>query len=299
MLAVPVPFNIDHVPPAVASVKAAVVAFTQTTDAPPAIGATTVAAFTVSEALTVFDPQPLTVYCTVTVPELKPVTTPPCVMLAVPVPFNIDHVPPAVASVKAAVVAFTQTTDAPPAIGAATVAAFTVSEALTVFDPQPLTVYCTVTVPELKPVTTPPCVMLAVPVPFNIDHVPPAVASVKAAVIAFTQTTDAPPAIGATTVAAFTVSEALTVFDPQPLTVYCTVTVPELKPVTTPPCVMLAVPVPFNIDHVPPAVASVKAAVVAFTQTTDAPSAIGAATVAAFTVSEALTVFDPQPLTVY
>src|ERR1700683_811640 len=167
----------------------------------------------VSGVLTVFDPQPVTVYCTVTVPALKPFTTPPDVTLAVPVPGNIDHVPPAVASVKAGVVELTQTVDAPPTIGAAVIAAFIVRGALTVFDPQPLTVYCTVTVPALKPFTTPPDVTLAVPVPGNIDHVSPAVASVKTGVVELTQTVVAPPPIGAAVIGAFIVRGALTVFD--------------------------------------------------------------------------------------
>ena len=41
--------------------------------------------------------------------------------------------------------------------------------------------------------------IVAEPVPFCIDHVPPAVASVNAGVLAFTQTEAAPPPIAATT----------------------------------------------------------------------------------------------------
>ena len=51
----------------------------------------------------------------------------------------------------------------------------------------------------MTPVTTPPAVMLAVPVPGTIVQTPPAVASVKAGVTAPTQTFAAPPPIAATT----------------------------------------------------------------------------------------------------
>ena len=55
--------------------------------------------------------------------------------------------------------------------------------------------------------TTPPLVMLAVPVPDTIDQVPPEVASVKAGVAEFTQAVAAPPEMAATVGRAFTVSD--------------------------------------------------------------------------------------------
>ena len=61
------------------------------------------------------------------------------------------------------------------------------------------------TVPAVRPVTTPPDVMLAVPVPGVIAQVPPAVASVKAGVFDPIHTVTAPPAIAATAGNAFTV----------------------------------------------------------------------------------------------
>jgi hypothetical protein len=66
----------------------------------PTIGVPGVA-FTVSVFVTAVVPHPLfTEYLTVTVPAVTPVATPPEVMVAEPVPFTIDHVPPSVASVK-------------------------------------------------------------------------------------------------------------------------------------------------------------------------------------------------------
>ena len=299
IVAVPVPANIDQVPPAVASVKAAVFAPEHTVVAPPCMAAAVTVGFTVNGAVTVLDPQPVTVYCTVTVPAFPPVTTPLCDIVAVPVPANIDQVPPAVASVKAAVFAPEHTVVAPPCMAAAVTVGLTVNGAVTVLDPQPVTVYCTVTVPAFPPVTTPPCDIVAVPVPGNIDQVPPAVASVKAAVFAPAHTVDAPPAIATAVTVGLTVNGAVTVLDPQPVTVYCTVTVPALPPVTTPLCDIVAVPVPFNIDQVPPAVASVKAAVFAPEHTVDAPPAIATAVTVGLTVNGAVTVLDPQPVTVY
>ncbi len=135
-------------------------------------------------------------------------------MLAVPVPDVIDHVPPAVALVKAGVVELIQTDDAPPPIDATVGNGFTVNGADAVFVHPPLvTVYTTVTVPAVNPVTTPPDVMLAVPVPFVIDHVPPAVALVNAGVVALTHTDDAPPPIAATVGIAFTVKGAVALFE--------------------------------------------------------------------------------------
>src|SRR4029079_14666818 len=133
-------------------------------------------------------------------------------------------------------------------------APFTVRAAVTVVVPQPVTECLTVTDPAVTPVTTPPEVMVAEPVPFKIDQVPPAVASVKAGVVAPTHTVDAPPPIAATTGAPLTVRAAVTVVVPQPVTEYLTVTDPAVTPVTTPPEVMVAEPVPLSIDQVPPAV---------------------------------------------
>ena len=299
ILAVPVPFVIDQVPPAVASVKAGVIALEHTVVAPPLIAATTGNEFTVNEVVAVFVQVPLfKVYTTVTVPEVNPVTTPAAVILAVPVPFVIDQVPPAVASVKAGVFVLTQTVVAPPPIAATTGNAFTVNEVVAVFVQVPLLkVYITVTVPGVNPVTTPAAVIVAVPVPFVIDQVPPAVASVKAGVFALAHTVVAPPPIAATTGNAFTVNEVVAVFVQVPLLkVYTTVTVPGVNPVTTPPAVMLAVPVPFVIDQVPPAVASVKAGVFALTHTVVAPPPIAATTGNAFTVNDFVAVFVQVPL---
>ena len=126
-------------------------------------------------------------------------------MLAVPVPETIDQTPEAVASVKARVVDPAQTVSAPPAIGETTGNALIVSDFVAEF-PQPVViVYLTVTVPAVSPVTTPPLVMLAVPVPETIDHVPEPVTSVKAGVVEFTHTVAAPPAMAATVGSALTV----------------------------------------------------------------------------------------------
>ena len=59
--------------------------------------------------------------------------------------------------------------------------------------------------------------MLAVPVPFVIDQVPPAVASVNAKVDEPTQTVAAPPAIAATVGSALTVKGVVAVFEQVPL----------------------------------------------------------------------------------
>ena len=58
-------------------------------------------------------------------------------------------------------------------------------------------VYLTLTFPAVVPVNTPPAEILAVPVPGITDHVPPAVALVKAGVDAPVHTVAAPPAIAA------------------------------------------------------------------------------------------------------
>ncbi|MNQ62248.1 hypothetical protein D3C85_765870 [compost metagenome] len=85
-------------------------------------------------------------------------------------------------------------TDADGAVGVG----FTVKLIDALFEHPPLgTVYSTVTVPAVNPVTTPP-VMLAVPVPDVTDQSPPGVVLVKAGVEEPTQTVAAPPEIAAT-----------------------------------------------------------------------------------------------------
>jgi hypothetical protein len=255
--------------------------------------------FTVSALVAEAEPQLfVTVYFTVTEPAAVPVTMPPDVMVAEPVPFTIDHVPPEVASVNAGVEAPTHTLDAPPPIAATAGVPFTIRELVTVVVPQSLvTVYFTVTVPALIPVTTPPEVMVAEPVPFVTDQAPPDVASVNAGVEAPAHTLAAPPPIAATVGTSFTVSGIVAEAEPQLLvTVYFTVTEPALPPVTTPPGVMLAVPVPFTIDHVPPGVASLNPGVVLPTHTLAAPLFIGATVGVPFTVSDAVAEAVPQLL---
>ena len=96
--------------------------------------------------------------------------------------------------------------DALPAVGDEG-KAFTVNELLTELLQVPLLyVYFTETVPAVNPVTTPPVVTEAVPVPAIIDHVPPDCAFVKAGVEAFAQTDVAPPLFAANTGNAFTVT---------------------------------------------------------------------------------------------
>ena len=73
-----------------------------------------------------------------------------------------------------------------------------------------------VTVPAVSPVTTPPVVILAVPVPEITDQLPPDVASVNAGVDAPVHTVAAPPAIAAITGCALTVSETVAVFEHEP-----------------------------------------------------------------------------------
>ena len=50
--------------------------------------------------------------------------------------------------------------------------------------------------PAVNPVTTPPVLTDAVPVPATIDQVPPVCTLVNAGVVALTQTEAAPPALG-------------------------------------------------------------------------------------------------------
>ena len=59
-----------------------------------------------------------------------------------------------------------------------------------------LYVYIIVTVPKDVPVTIPSGVIVAVPVPEVIDHVPPDIESVNAGVDPLRHTADAPPLIG-------------------------------------------------------------------------------------------------------
>ena len=73
------------------------------------------------------------------------------------------------------------------------------------------------TVPEVSPVTIPPDVILAVPVPGVIDQVPPMVASVKAGVEEPTQTVADPPAMAAMVGSAFIVREVVAVLEQPPL----------------------------------------------------------------------------------
>ena len=73
------------------------------------------------------------------------------------------------------------------------------------------------TVPEVSPVTIPPDVILAVPVPGVIDQVPPMVASVKAGVEEPMQTVADPPAMAATVGSEFIVSEVVAVLEQPPL----------------------------------------------------------------------------------
>ena len=95
--------------------------------------------------------------------------------------------------------------------------AFTVTLLVTVVVPQPVTEYLTVTDPAVPPVTIPPAVMLAEPVPFNIDQVPPPVASVKAGVVEPTHTVAAPPPIAATVGTATIVTLVVAVLEQVPL----------------------------------------------------------------------------------
>ena len=57
--------------------------------------------------------------------------------------------------------------------------------------------YTTVAVPAVTPVTTPPAEIVAEPVPFVIDHVPPPTEFVNAGVVLPVQTVAAPPPIAA------------------------------------------------------------------------------------------------------
>lgn len=209
-----------HVPP-LAPLLVKVVAGdpTHTGEVPLTVPALT-RGFTVTDLVAVVvQPAALvTVYFTVTVPAVIPVTVWLVEILAEPVPFDIDQVPPLVVSVKAAVVALTHTVAAPPPIAATVGRAFTVRALVTaVVNPQLLvTEYLTVTLPAVVPVTTLPLIVAA-PVPFTIDHVPPAVASVKAGVAEPTHTAAAPPPIAATTGVPAIVTLVVVVLEQVPL----------------------------------------------------------------------------------
>ena len=109
----------------------------------------------------------------------------------------------------------TQMAEAPPVLAAKVGKAFTVIEELTEFvQLEPFVyVYFTLTVPAVKPVTTPPVVIDAVPVPATIDQVPPDCALVNAGVVPFTQTEDAPPVFAVKVGNALIVIEAVLLAD--------------------------------------------------------------------------------------
>ena len=142
----------------------------------------------------------------VAVPAATPVTTPLLETVAIPVA-ELLQTPDGVASVNAVVLP-TQTVLVPPIDAGVAGSGLIVNAFVTEF-PQPVvTVYLTITVPAVSPVTTPPEVMLAVPVPATIDQVPPAVPLVKGAVAEFTHTESAPPAMPATVGTVLTVTVA-------------------------------------------------------------------------------------------
>ena len=102
--------------------------------------------------------------------------------------------------------------------------------------PSATVVYIIVAEPAVNPVTMPSEVILAVPVPATVDHVPDEVASVKAGVSEPMHTNEAPSAMAATIGKSLTVNTVLVELEqPFMLTVYKTVTVPAVSPVTTPP----------------------------------------------------------------
>jgi hypothetical protein len=235
----------------------------------------------------------VTVYVTITEPADRPVTTPPAVILAEPVPEVIDQIPPAEASVKAGVAEPTHTLTAPPPIGNTEGIGLTTCDLLDVTTPHdpPLLVRTNVAVP-LNAAGGVQVAFIVVAFGLNI---PPAVVDHVAPVA---EPPNDPPNPGvvpfwqmaARTEPALTVGIAFTVnnwsekSDPQLFViVYLTVTIPALNPVTTPPDVILAVPVPATMDHDPPEVASVKAGVSEPTQTFAAPPPTGAADGRAFT----------------
>jgi hypothetical protein len=244
----------------VASVKAGVVEPTHTLAAPPPIADTVGKAFTVKDCVAEPEPQLfVTVYVTVTVPAVRPVTTPPAVILAVPVTGTTDQTPPPVASVKAGVVDPTQTLTEPPPIADTVGKAFTVKDCVAEPEPQTfVTVYVTVTAPAVRPVTTPPAVILAVPVTGTTDQTPPPVASVKAGVVDPTQTLIEPPPIADTDGGGLTTCVLLAVAVPHdpPLVVSVNVAVPLYPPGGVHVAfnvVAFGVNVPnAGVDHVPP-----------------------------------------------
>jgi hypothetical protein len=225
----------------------------------PTIG-TVGKAFTVNTCVAETELQPfVTVYVTVTVPAVRPVTTPPAVILAVPDTGTMDQTPPPVASVKAGVVDPTQTLTEPPPIADTVGKAFTVKDCVAEPEPQIfVTVYVTVTVPAVRPVTTPPAVILAVPVTGTTDQTPPPVASVKAGVVDPTQTLAEPPPIADTDGGGLTTCVLLAVAVPHdpPLVVSVNVAVPLYPPGGVHVAfnvVAFGVNVPnAGVDHVPP-----------------------------------------------
>jgi hypothetical protein len=285
ILAVPDTGTTDQVPPPVASVKAGVIEPTQTLAAPPPITDTVGKAFTVKDCVAEPEPQIfVTVYVTVTVPAVRPVTTPPAVILAVPVTGTTDQTPPPVASVKAGVVEPTQTLAVPPPIADTDGGGLTTCVLLAVAVPHdpPLVVSVNVAVPLYPPGGVHVAfnvVAFGVNVPnAGVDHVPP----VAEPPTEPPNDADVPPwHIATRAVPALAVGKSFIVKDcvaePEPqifVTVYVTVTVPAVRPVTTPPAVILAVPVTGTTDQTPPPVASVKAGVVEPTQTLAVPPPI-------------------------
>jgi hypothetical protein len=101
--------------------------------------------------------------------------------------------------------------EAPPVLATKVGKAFTVIKELTEFvQLEPFVyVYFTLTVPGVKPVTTPPEVIDAVPVPATIDQVPPDCVLVNAGVVPFTQTEVAPPVFAVKVGNAFIVTVAV------------------------------------------------------------------------------------------
>ena len=163
------------------------------------------------------EPQSLvTVYFIVVLPVETPVTTPLEFTVATVVP-RLLHTPPASPLLPKLIVEPVHTDDKPLIVPALAIE-FIITGYVTFEEPQLLlTLYFTVTEPAVTPVTIPPEVMVAEPVPLVIDHVPPAVASVNAGVDAPAHTLAAPPPIVATAGTSFTVKEAVTVVVPQSL----------------------------------------------------------------------------------
>ena len=130
-------------------------------------------------------------------------------MIAVPVPFTTDHVPPAFGLVKVGDDAPLHIVAEPPVIAPGVCCIVIVPDVTK----HPVgNVYLTATLPADIPVNTPPALILAVPVVAITDHVPPPGALVKAGVDAPVQTVADPPAIAAGK--GFTVKVAADVAEP-------------------------------------------------------------------------------------